>query len=277
MHLPIHIEKAYLRLVDFVFEHLPQPMPSAEKLKQCKIISHRGEHDTDSSHENTLAAFEKAARANVWGIELDVHWTRDWIPVVAHDADMSRLFGKGDQIAQKSLAELNARFPTIPTLQEVISRFGQRLHLMIEIKQQSWTHRLRQGDILADVLSPLRPETDYHLLSLTPRTLIDLPLIPPGAKVPIAYYLPDRFSRLAIQHQWGGLCGHYLIMRCAIISRHKKRGQQVGTGYADSVNTLLRELNRGIHWIFSNKAARMQAFVNARQNHYENINHAKSQ
>lgn len=265
MSVPIPIENAYLRLVDRIFSRQPQPMASAQRLQQCKIISHRGEHNPGQSEENTLAAFDKAALAGVWGIELDVRWTRDLIPVVAHDEDMRRQYGERIEIASTPYPVLKKGFPSLATLYEVVARFGGQLHLMIEIKSQQWIDLPRQGDILAEALRPLQPLIDYHLLALAPQTLVDLPQITPRAKVPIAYYLPDRFSQWATRNQWGGLCGHYLMMRRTIIAKHKALGQQVGTGFADSPNTLLRELNRGIDWIFSNKAVQMQAFLNTWQ------------
>jgi glycerophosphoryl diester phosphodiesterase len=260
----ISIENSFLRLVDRVFDRRPQPMPSAEKLQQCKIISHRGEHHVGPIKENTLAAFDKALQAGVWGIELDVRWTRDGVPVVAHDADMHRLYGEHCDIARTTYSDLKARFPGLAALDEVVARFGRRVHLMIEIKQQAEIDLSRQDHLLAEALRPLQPRTDYHLLALDAQILALLSQTPPVAKVPIAYYLPDRFSKWVIQNQWGGLCGHYLMMRRTTINAHQKHGQQLGTGFANSPNTLLRELNRGINWIFSNNAARLQAFVDAR-------------
>lgn len=261
MRIPLSFENIYLRLVDAVFKRWPQRTPSAEKLKRCKIISHRGEHHDGTAMENSLAAFDKAVRAGVWGIELDMRWTRDLIPVVAHDADMGRLYGDQCEIARTTYTALRKRFPSLASLDEVVTRFRNRAHLMIEMKQQAWIDKPRQYEILAETLRPLRPKIDYHLLSLAPQTLIDLTQITPTAKVPIAYYLPDRFSQQAVQHQWGGLCSHYLMMRRSIVTKHQKLGQHIGTGFADSPHALLRELNRGIDWIFSNQAARMQTYI----------------
>jgi glycerophosphoryl diester phosphodiesterase len=68
-----------------------------------------------------------------------------------------------------------------------------------------------------------------------------------------------RFSRLATAAGWGGIAGHYLLATDKIISRHHGGGQRVGTGFADSRRCLFREVARGVDWIFSNRAARMQA------------------
>lgn len=261
MALHDQFENALMGCVDAVFNRWPQPLPPAERIEQCKIIAHRGEHRSGEEKENTLAAFEKAARAGVWGIELDVQWTKDLIPVVAHDADTYRLYGQPYEISQSDYNRLKTGVPDIPALKEVVTRFGKKLHLMIEIKQQKWIDPPRQARILSETLGALRPGTDYHLLALNPHILMPLTQTPPRAKVPIATYLPDRFSDWVARNQWGGLCGHYLMMRNAIVARHQNRGRHVGTGFANSPNALLRELNRGIDWIFSDNAAQLQTFL----------------
>ena len=48
-------------------------------------IAHRGRHD--KYFENTLKAFETAARGDYFGIETDIHLTKDNYWVVHHDPD----------------------------------------------------------------------------------------------------------------------------------------------------------------------------------------------
>jgi len=40
-------------------------------------------------------------------------------------------------------------------------------------------------------------------------------------------------------------------------------GQSIGTGYICSKNCLIRELNRGVKWIFSNNAVELQGILNS--------------
>lgn len=56
--------------------------------------------------ENTLAAFARARRAGADGVELDVRLAADGVPVVVHDADLSRLAGRPEAIAELSSAGL---------------------------------------------------------------------------------------------------------------------------------------------------------------------------
>jgi len=39
-----------------------------------------------------------------------------------------------------------------------------------------------------------------------------------------------------------------------VVRKHLKSGQKIGVGYPRSKNSLFRELNRSVEWIFSNDA-----------------------
>jgi glycerophosphoryl diester phosphodiesterase len=264
------IETSYLRLMDAVFARWPQPTPAAVALKGARLIAHRGEHDNLTIMENSLAAFDRALKAGVWGIELDVRWSGDLVPVVAHDADLQRLYGSRAQIERLTLQELRRLAPQIPSLEDVVGRFGRRLHLMIEIKEPLRRDPVRQSLILKKILLDLEPVEHYHLMALHPNILTPIIGFPFECYLVIAYHWPDRFSRWVHRRPWGGLCAHYGLMRNSLIRRHKARGQKVGTAYPASRNCLFRELNRGVDWIFSNDAGRLQGIVD-RQRSFSSI------
>jgi len=261
MPLPSIAETIYLSLCDLLAAHIRQPMPPTEKLKRCKIISHRGEHDNSTVKENTLAAFEGAAAAGVWGLEMDVRWTRDLVPVVAHDADLHRVFGITDHISQMTWNQMHGKVPMVPRLADVVARFGQRQHLMIEVKDNDWPDPSGQALALKEALSPLTAIDDYHLMSLKPESLSRLKSFPANVLVAIANTWPDSHSRWVLDHRWGGICTHFSVLRRTLIKRHKRAKQKVGVGYPASPNSLSRELNRNVDWIFSNNAAELQAML----------------
>ncbi len=107
------------------------------------VIAHRGA-STDCP-ENTLAAFDEALRQGSDGIELDLQLSRDGAPVVYHDKTLG-LAGHGrERVAQVDFADLtkldvggwlDARFrgQHIPSLDEVLERYGERTRLVLEIK-----------------------------------------------------------------------------------------------------------------------------------------------
>ena len=93
-----------------------------------KVFAHRGA--SGDYPENTILAFDKALALDVYGIELDVHKSKDGHLVVIHDEDIQRTFkGKG-LVMDYTLSELKKfncrKFEfienlncKIPTLREV--------------------------------------------------------------------------------------------------------------------------------------------------------------
>lgn len=102
--------------------------------------AHRGLHKKDKSvPENSLGAFQAAVDAG-YGVELDVHLTRDDRLVVFHDDTLKRVCGVEGRTDDKTLAELrqlhlHGTDYTIPTLDEVLQVLGGRVPLILEIKR----------------------------------------------------------------------------------------------------------------------------------------------
>jgi glycerophosphoryl diester phosphodiesterase len=257
MELPVGIEKFLIQSADFIFMLLPRPSPGPDKLKACKIVSHRGEHDNITVLENTLAAFDSALAQGVWGIEFDVRWTRDLQPVVAHDPDLKRVFGIETSIAAVEFDELRSRCPDVPLLTEVVAKFGKKMHFMIELKEEVYPDPARQNAVFKDCFTSLQPQKDYHLMTLSPDMFDLITFAPPSSFIPIAMLNLSRFSRLALEKNYRGVAGHYLLLSNAIV----EKGQQVGTGYPASKYCLFREVNRGVEWIFSNNAGELMTII----------------
>jgi glycerophosphoryl diester phosphodiesterase len=135
------------------------------------ILGHRGA----SAHasENTISAFALALEHGADGFECDVHLTADGEIVVHHDDTVDRLTNGQGKISAMTLAQLQRlRIATpyhaesahaqIPTLAEVIDRFGHQARLInIEIKP-SWTTTL--ADAVGKFVTPL-PVKDNVLIS----------------------------------------------------------------------------------------------------------------
>jgi glycerophosphoryl diester phosphodiesterase len=132
---------------------------------------------------------------------------------------------------------------------------------MVEIKEEPYADPGRQNRILGDLFARLCPGRDFHLLALTPETFRLTPFAPPSAFLPVARLNISEFSRLAVQRGYAGIAGHYAMLGADVIERHHAASQQVGTGYIRSRNALLREINRGVDWIFSNHAGEVQALL----------------
>jgi glycerophosphoryl diester phosphodiesterase len=263
MNINIWLEERIFKVVDFVYEKMPQPVPDRKHLKQCKIISHRGEHDNRSIFENTIAAFDRVNKAGVWGIELDVRWTKDLMPVVFHDAGLQRVFGSDINIDQMTLTELNMHCRLIPALSEVIQKYGKKMHLMVEIKKEVYPNPEHQNNVLKDLFRCLTPQDDFHFISLRPEMFMLIDFVPSSTFVPSARFNVKQLSDLAITNNYRGIAGHYVLITDTLLKKHHLQKQCVGTGYICSQNCLFRELNRGVEWIFTNHALKLQSICDS--------------
>jgi len=263
MNISFWIEKCLQQGVDLFYEKMPQSFSDAEKLKRCKIISHRGEHDNKMVYENTIPAFDRVNEAGVWGIEFDIRWTRDLKPVVFHDRDLQRMFKSDLEINKVTLTELKTHCKLIPTLSEVIQKYGRKIHLMVEIKKEAYPDPQYQNNVLRDLFHQLTPQVDFHFIALEPEMFMLINFVPPSTFVPSARLNVKRLSDLALMKSYGGIAGHYLLISDNLLKKHRTKNQFVGTGYIRSKNCLFRELNRGVEWIFSNHAIKLQGICNS--------------
>jgi glycerophosphoryl diester phosphodiesterase len=255
------LQMMLMTLVDAGFALLPQPRPAPAKLARCRVVSHRGEHDNRTVKENTLAAFRQARASGAWGVEADIRWTADLVPVIMHDPDGHRVFDVEARLADLEFSQLRQQMPDVPTLAELVEEFGGDRHLMLEIKAEHYPDPDRQAAILADCLAGLQAGRDYHFLALDTALFERVPFVPGSCCLPVAELNTRRMSDAAIEKQLGGLTGHYLLLNRRLQGRHEQAGQQVGTGFIRSRRSLYREVNRGAAWIFSNHAARLQRYL----------------
>jgi len=256
-----YFQNGLQRILDGFYAIRPQPFPGLERLENCKIVSHRGEYDNRSVFENTLPAFDRARDSGIWGIEFDIRWTKDLQPVVIHDPDLKRVFGIDIKVADVKLEALRSECPEVPMLSEVIQKNGKKLHLMVEIKAENYPDPAHQNLILQECFSALEPRIDYHLMSLTPQMFDLITFVPVSSFIPIALLNWSECSNLALEKKFRGIAGHYFLLNNALLARHHAKNQKVGTGYPGSKNCLYREINRGVEWIFSNDAGKLQKIV----------------
>jgi glycerophosphoryl diester phosphodiesterase len=125
------------------------------------VIAHRG--NAAHAPENTIESFAQAVALGVDALELDVHVTRDGVPVVIHDPTLGRTTNRTEAVAEMSSTRLRsadaganfsrdggASFPyrgrglTIPTLAEVLGEFPG-VPLLIEVKAAAAAQPIAQA------------------------------------------------------------------------------------------------------------------------------------
>ena len=258
--MPLWLDSLVLRSVDALFALRAPVLPPRERLEACRIVSHRGEHDNRAVFENTYAAFDPLRGSGVHGIEFDVRWTRDLVPVVFHDPDLRRLFDDPARLADLTWPELQHRRPEIPDLHSFVRRYADEFHLMCEVKFEPYPYPARQSGRLAEALQPALAAGRCTVLSLVPEMFGALRDIPPEATMGVARANTAAISHDALAARRGGISGHYALVGTAHIEAHHAAGQRVGTGFPASKTVLYREIARGIDDIFTNVARQAEAW-----------------
>ena len=149
--MPLWLDHAFLRAADAVYG-LGRHAPTAGQLAAVRIISHRGQHDNRTVFENTCAAFDPLRGSGIFGIECDVRWTRDCVPVVFHDAGLERLFGARQRLAELGWVQLHAGWPMVPRLEDFVRRYAGEFHLLVELKHERYPDPALQDRRLAEAL-----------------------------------------------------------------------------------------------------------------------------
>jgi glycerophosphoryl diester phosphodiesterase len=142
--------------------------------------AHRGLHDGEHA-ENSLSAFGRAVEHG-FGIELDVHVSRDGEVVVFHDKSLKRMCGVEGEISDYTAEELShlslaGTGEGIPTLREVLALVDGRVPLLVEIKAMTVADKEvteRTAALLAEYRGP------YMIESFNPLSLREIRRLAPG-------------------------------------------------------------------------------------------------
>lgn len=136
-------------------------------------FAHRGLHDNASeAPENSMAAFRKAVEAG-FGMELDVHISKDGVPVIFHDFKLERICGVPGCVEEYTYEELqqftlcNSQ-ERIPRFEDFLAMVQGKVPLIVEIKSESF----RVADVCEKIDGLLRAyQGAYCIESFNPLVL----------------------------------------------------------------------------------------------------------
>lgn len=106
-----------------------------------KYIAHRGLFNNKDIPENSITAYKLAVENN-FGIELDVHITKDKVPVIIHDSNLLRMCGVDvniEDITYKESQKYNLlnTDEKIPMFSDVLKIIDGKVPLFVEIKEKN--------------------------------------------------------------------------------------------------------------------------------------------
>lgn len=162
------------------------------------LLGHRGARAFRSVPENTFASFDLALEHGCDGFEFDVRQTACGRAVVCHDTRID-----GITVAQAQAHQLL----DLPLLENVLSRFGDRVFLDIELKVPGLESRL------LDAVRRHWPECPFVVSSFHPEILLGLRAR--SGNLPLGI-ICDQPSQLAA---WRELPTNYVIPECPLVTR----------------------------------------------------------
>jgi glycerophosphoryl diester phosphodiesterase len=228
------------------------------------VIAHRGA--SAYRPENTLPAYELAVEQAADMIEVDLHRTRDGAVVVAHDAELERIGGRGE-IGDATLAEVRALDAgggeRVPTLGELLDGFGARIELNLELKQgcrgpyaglaAATVEAVRARGLAAGTLySSFYDPVLHELRRVDPEARIALLL---SRRSPAAW--PERARALGAE----AVNPELPLVDRAFVERAHGEGLAVYVFTVDPLPEMERLLALGVDGLFTNVPDRMRRLV----------------
>jgi glycerophosphoryl diester phosphodiesterase len=240
------------------------------------VIAHRGA--SKYAPENTFSAFEKAFQMKADMIELDLLLSKDGIPVVIHDENLTRLAGVSANVSDLTFEELQKldvgswfhkdfKDERIPSLEEVLTWAKNKISLNIEIKSEAVTD-FKENGIEKKVIDLVREfEMGNHVLlsSFDERALVKFHKIAP--EIAAGYLFDKKSSR---EKSAANLIGTFQAdafhigrwdLRKKELNSLKDAGIPVMVFTVNDRFTMRRLIKRGVFGIFSDRPDRLKAIA----------------
>jgi len=234
------------------------------------VFAHRGA--SDMAPENTLAAFQAALEVGANGIELDVTRCATGEVVVIHDDTVDRTTngaGRVDSLPFYALRELDAGSwfgsefagERIPTLQEVLDRFGHRLRINIEIKGRN----LRGDGLEEEIAEMIRVRSlqkEVILSSFNPAVLIRARRVAPELRRGLLYapdlpiYLSRAWSLPLVRPD--ALHPEHTMVDERLVRWAHRHGLRVAAWTVDETQEMERLIRLGVDMIITNHPRKLR-------------------
>ena len=248
--------------------------------RRTLVLGHRGA--SSEAPENTLAAFDLALRQGADGIEFDVRFSADGIPVVIHDARLERTTsgrGRVDALGARELRRLDAgawfneRYPArakagfrslkVPLLAETLAWAKERSCVAyLEIKRERDSNGGFEEKVLEAIREARVPDR-VVVISFQPEILERLRKLDDG----IALGLDCTRPLLAIRRAQLAGAGVVLPLGALVtrrfVERAHARGLQVAPWGVETPRAWRRLLEIGIDALITNRPAALRKLADS--------------
>lgn len=248
------------------------PSPAAQG-RVIMISAHRG--GAALAPENTLASFSNGIALGADFIEMDVHLTKDGVPVVIHDATIDRTTDGSGRVADLTLAQLQsynaaAKFAgaaekqVVPTLAQVID-LAKPTNVQLEIEIKATVDNQRYPRIEQKVIDDIaaRGMRDrVRIMAFEFDTLQRVRAIDPKIKT-TALFTYDYFRSHDINQPAAviddvagfadGIGVNSALLTSQLVQQAHNRKMSVGVWTVDSEAEMNKFINMGVDSITSNR------------------------
>ncbi len=239
------------------------------------ISAHRG--GAALAPENTLASFRNGLQYHPDFLEMDIHLTKDGIPVVIHDSRIERTADGSGRVADYTLAELQtfnaaAKFAGGPYDRQFIPSLAQVLDLVkdtgvrLELEVKATADGLRYPAIEQKIIDELAQRDMVHrvrIMSFEFDTLVRAKRIAPCvqtvALLSLAFlgtldtFDPERAMDYLQGFQINGIGVWKDLLTPALTDAAHKRNIMVGVWTVDDANELEKFKAMGVNSITTNR------------------------
>ncbi len=234
--------------------------------RPTRVIAHRGA--SKERPENTLPAYALAVAQGADMIEIDLHRTRDGVIVVTHDEELAGLGGTGE-IADATFAEVRrldaGDGERVPTLDEVLDAFGDRIPFNIELKRGTRDDYEGLEEAALDAVRRRGILSQTLFSSFYDPVLARLRALAPEAR--IGLLLSRRFPHRALERAaaLGAEAIHPedVLVAPGLIAEARAAGLDLNVYTVDEPAELARLIELGIDGIFTNVPGRLRALLPA--------------
>ncbi|MNK07842.1 Glycerophosphoryl diester phosphodiesterase [compost metagenome] len=166
----------------------------------ARYQAHRG-YCKKGDRENTLASFRQAKLQKFEMIELDVHLSKDEVPVVFHDEDLQRLGERSDYVRALTALQLK-EYVQAPTLEEVLMSPDVPEKVNIEVKSKSYFGNALEQRV-CEVVTRCGAQNRVQFSSFNPLSLWRLKKqLPQVPRALLATKEPDPSNKIYLKHLW---------------------------------------------------------------------------
>lgn len=224
-----------------------------------------------------MAAFQKAAELGADGVELDVRLSADGVPVVIHDATVESTTDGTGRVSEMTVAQLKrldagAYFDPafagerIPTLEEVLDAFGDRLLLNIELKGKLLDHGLERA--VVDLIGRYALEERVLLSSFNPLALRRAQRLAPRIPMGILYTSKSLplfgIARLLSPEPYTAFHPHHTIVNQTHITRAQRNNYQMHVWTVDDPARMRQFIAWGVDGIITNSPHPLHEILEAK-------------